>query len=259
AALGADVCEIYTDVDGVFTADPRIVSNARRIATITYEEMLELAACGAKVLMLRCVEYARRYRMPIHVRSSYSNRPGTLVTGSMEELSVEQALITGVAHDRSEAKITIVGVPDEPGEAARIFETVALAETNIDMIVQNVSTEGTGRTDISFTLPTSDGPTALAALQKVQEKVGFKGLLFDDHIGKVSLIGAGMRSHPGVAATFFAALADAGVNIEMISTSEIRVSVVCRDTDLDAAVRAVHEAFDLGGDEEAVVYAGTGR
>jgi len=259
AALGADVCEIYTDVDGVFTADPRIVSNARRIATITYEEMLELAACGAKVLMLRCVEYARRYRMPIHVRSSYSNRPGTLVTGSMEELSVEQALITGVAHDRSEAKITIVGVPDEPGEAARIFETVALAETNIDMIVQNVSTEGTGRTDISFTLPTSDGPTALAALQKVQEKVGFKGLLFDDHIGKVSLIGAGMRSHPGVAATFFAALADTGVNIEMISTSEIRVSVVCRGTDLDAAVRAVHEAFDLGGDEEAVVYAGTGR
>jgi aspartate kinase len=259
AALGADVCEIYTDVDGVFTADPRIVPNARRIGKITYEEMLELAACGAKVLMLRCVEYARRYRMPIHVRSSYSHRPGTLVTGSMEDLPVEQALITGVAHDRSEAKITIVGVPDEPGEAARIFETVALAETNIDMIVQNVSTEGTGRTDISFTLPKSDGPTAMAALQKVQDKVGFKGLLFDDHVGKVSLIGAGMRSHPGVAATFFAALAEAGVNIEMISTSEIRVSVVCRDTDLDAAVRAVHEAFDLGGDEVAVVYAGTGR
>jgi len=259
AALRADVCEIYTDVDGVFTADPRIVANARRIEKITYEEMLELAACGAKVLMLRCVEYARRYRMPIHVRSSYSNRPGTLVTGSMEELPVEQALITGVAHDRSEAKITIVGVPDEPGEAARIFETVALAETNIDMIVQNVSTEGTGRTDISFTLPKSDGPAAMTALQKVKEKVGFRELLFDDHVGKVSLIGAGMRSHPGVAATFFAALAEAGVNIEMISTSEIRVSVVCRDTDLDAAVRAVHEAFDLGGDEEAVVYAGTGR
>ncbi len=259
AALRADVCEIYTDVDGVFTADPRIVPNARRISTITYEEMLELAACGAKVLMLRCVEYARRYRMPIHVRSSYSNKSGTVVTGSMEDLPVEQALITGVAHDRSEAKITIVGVPDEPGEAARIFETVALAETNLDMIVQNVSTEGTGRTDISFTLPKSDGPAAMAALQKVQEKVGFKGLLFDDHVGKVSLIGAGMRSHPGVAATFFAALAEAGVNIEMISTSEIRVSVVCRDTDLDAAVRAVHEAFDLGGDEEAVVYAGTGR
>jgi aspartate kinase len=259
AALRADVCEIYTDVDGVFTADPRIVPNARRIERITYEEMLELAACGAKVLMLRCVEYARRYGMPIHVRSSYSNMPGTFVTGSMEDLSVEQALITGVAHDRSEAKITIVGVPDEPGEAARIFETVALAETNIDMIVQNVSTEGTGRTDISFTLPKSDGAAAMAALQKVQEKVGFKGLLFDDHVGKVSLIGAGMRSHPGVAAKFFAALAEAGVNIEMISTSEIRVSVVCRDTDLDSAVRAVHDAFELGGDEQAVVYAGTGR
>jgi aspartate kinase len=259
AALRADVCEIYTDVDGVFTADPRIVPNARRIERITYEEMLELAACGAKVLMLRCVEYARRYGMPIHVRSSYSTMPGTVVTGSMEDLPVEQALITGVAHDRSEAKITIVGVPDEPGEAARIFETVALAETNLDMIVQNVSTEGTGRTDISFTLPKSDGPAAMAALQKVKEKVGFKGLLFDDHVGKVSLIGAGMRSHPGVAAKFFAALADAGVNIEMISTSEIRVSVVCRDTDLDAAVRAVHDAFELGGDEAAVVYAGTGR
>ncbi len=259
AALKADVCEIYTDVDGVFTADPRIVPDARRIEQITYEEMLELAACGAKVLMLRCVEYARRYRMPIHVRSSYSNKPGTMVTGSMEDIPVEQALITGVAHDRSEAKITIVGVPDEPGEAARIFETVALAETNIDMIVQNVSTEGTGRTDISFTLPKSDGTAAMQALKKVQEKVGFRELLFDDHVGKVSLIGAGMRSHPGVAAKFFAALAEAGVNIEMISTSEIRVSVVCRDTDLDSAVRAVHAAFDLGGDEEAVVYAGTGR
>ena len=259
AALHADVCEIYTDVDGVFTADPRIVPNARRIEKITYEEMLELAACGAKVLMLRCVEYARRYSMPIHVRSSYSNKPGTIVSGSMEELPVEQVLITGVTHDPSEAKITVVGVPDEPGEAAHIFETVALAETNIDMIVQNVSTEGTGRTDISFTLPKSDGPRAMAALQKVQEKIGFKGLLFDDHVGKVSLIGAGMRSHPGVAATFFAALAESGVNIEMISTSEIRVSVVCRDTDLDDAVRAVHDAFDLGSDEVAVVYAGTGR
>jgi aspartate kinase len=259
AALNADVCEIYTDVDGVFTADPRIVPTARQIGQITYEEMLELAACGAKVLMLRCVEYARRFRVPIHVRSSYSSRTGTMVTGSMEDLAVEQAMITGVAHDRSEAKITIVGVPDEPGEAARIFETVAGAEINIDMIVQNVSTEGTGRTDISFTLPKADGPTAMAALSKVQESVGFKGLLYDDHVGKVSLVGAGMRSHPGVAAKFFASLGDAGVNIEMISTSEIRVSVVCRDTDLDAAVRAVHGAFDLGGEEHAVVYAGTGR
>ncbi|NJC72834.1 aspartate kinase [Planosporangium thailandense] len=259
AALHADVCEIYTDVDGVFTADPRIVPNARHIKQITYEEMLELAACGAKVLMLRCVEYARRFGMPIHVRSSYSNNPGTMVTGSMEDVPVEQAMITGVAHDRSEAKITIVGVPDEPGAAARVFETVASAESNIDMIVQNVSTEATGRTDISFTLPKTDGPAAMAALGKVQDKIGFKGLLYDDHIGKVSLIGAGMRSHPGVAATFFASMADAGINIEMISTSEIRVSVVCRDTDLDAAVRAVHDAFELGGDEEAVVYAGTGR
>jgi aspartate kinase len=259
AALHADVCEIYTDVDGVFTADPRIVPNARHIKQITYEEMLELAACGAKVLMLRCVEYARRFGLPIHVRSSYTNNPGTMVAGSMEDVPVEQAMITGVAHDRSEAKITIVGVPDEPGVAARVFETVASAESNIDMIVQNVSTEATGRTDISFTLPKTDGPTAMAALGKVQEKIGFKGLLYDDHIGKVSLIGAGMRSHPGVAATFFASMADAGVNIEMISTSEIRVSVVCRDTDLDVAVRAVHDAFDLGGDEEAVVYAGTGR
>jgi aspartate kinase len=259
AALHADVCEIYTDVDGVFTADPRIVPNARHIKQITYEEMLELAACGAKVLMLRCVEYARRSGIPIRVRSSYTNNPGTMVTGSMEEIPLEQAMITGVAHDRSEAKITIVGVPDEPGVAARIFETVASADSNIDMIVQNVSTEATGRTDISFTLPKTDGPTAMAALNKVQEKVGFKGLLYDDHIGKISLIGAGMRSHPGVAATFFASMADAGVNIEMISTSEIRVSVVCRDTDLDIAVRAIHDAFELGGDEEAVVYAGTGR
>ena len=259
AALKADVCEIYTDVDGVFTADPRIVPSARQIAKITYEEMLELAACGAKVLMLRCVEYARRFGIPIHVRSSYSDKPGTLVTGSMEDPSVEQPLITGVAHDRSEAKITIVGVPDKPGEAAKIFSTVAAAETNIDMIVQNVSTEGTGRTDISFTLPKGDGPTAMAALSKAQDEIGFKSLVLDEHIGKVSLIGAGMRSHPGVAAKFFAALAEAGVNIEMISTSEIRVSVVCRDSDLDKAVRAVHEAFDLGGDEEAIVYAGTGR
>jgi len=259
AALKADVCEIYTDVDGVFSADPRIVPNARHIKQITYEEMLELAACGAKVLMLRCVEYARRSNIPIHVRSSYTTNPGTMVTGSMEDLPVEQALITGVAHDRSEAKITIVGVPDEPGQAARIFATVAAAESNLDMIVQNVSTESTGRTDISFTLPKDDGPTAMAALGRVQATIGFKGLLYDDHIGKVSLIGAGMRSNPGVAAKFFNAMAEAGVNIEMISTSEIRVSVVCRDTDLDSAVRAVHDAFELGGNIEAVVYAGTGR
>jgi aspartate kinase len=259
AALHADVCEIYTDVDGVFTADPRIVPDAQHIKQITYEEMLELAAGGAKVLMLRCVEYARRFKVPIHVRSSYSQKPGTMVTGSMEDPSVEQALITGVAHDSSEAKITIVGVPDEPGSAGRIFNTVAQAEINIDMIVQNVSTEGTGRTDISFTLPKADGPTAMAALDRIKDQIKFKSLLFDDHVGKVSLIGAGMRSHPGVAATFFAVIGEAGVNIEMISTSEIRVSVVCRDSDLETAVRAVHEQFELGGGEAAVVYAGTGR
>jgi aspartate kinase len=259
AALKADVCEIYTDVDGVYSADPRIVPQARRIEQITYEEMLELAACGAKILHLRSVEYARRFNVPIHVRSSYSTNPGTMVTGSMEDLQVEQALITGVAHDRSEAKITIVSDPDEPGEAASIFRAVADAEINIDMIVQNVSTEASGRTDISFTLPKADGSAAMAALQKIQERVGFKGLLYDDHIGKVSLVGAGMRSHPGVTATFCEALARAGVNIEIISTSEIRISVVCRDTELDNAVRAVHDAFELGSGEEAVVYAGTGR
>jgi aspartate kinase len=259
AALDAEVCEIYTDVDGVYTADPRVVSNARRLETVTYEEMLELAACGAKVLMLRCVEYARRNGMPVHVRSSYSNKPGTLVTGSMEDLPVEQAIISGVAHDRSEAKITVVGVPDEPGEAAAIFRVVADAEINIDMVVQNVSAAATGRTDISFTLPKGDGPTAMAALQRAQEKIGFEKLLYDEHIGKVSLVGAGMRSHPGVTATFCEALSQAGVNIEIISTSEIRISVVCRDIDLDDAVRAVHEAFELGGNEEATVYAGTGR
>jgi len=259
ASLDADVCEIYSDVDGVFTADPRIVANARRLTTITYEEMLELAACGAKILHLRSVEYGRRYGVPIHVRSSYSTKLGTIVAGSMEELPVEQAIISGVAHDRSEAKVTVVGVPDKPGEAAAIFRELAGAEINIDMIVQNISTRGTGRTDVSFTLPATDGATALAALKKVKNEVGFEDLLYDEHIGKLSLIGAGMRSHPGVSATFFSALAAAGVNVEMISTSEIRISVVLRDTDLDVAVRAVHDAFELGSADDAVVYGGTGR
>jgi aspartate kinase len=260
AALHADVCEIYTDVDGVFSADPRIVPNARKLETITYEEMLEMAACGAKVLMLRCVEYGRRYGVPIHVRSSFSNLSGTIVAGSMEDLTVEQAIISGVAHDRSEAKVTVVGVPDKPGQAAALFRVLAEAELNLDMIVQNISTKGTGRTDVSFTLPTTDGPVAVQALTKVKGEVGFEEILFDDHVGKLSLIGAGMRSHPGVSASFFAALASAGVNVEMISTSEIRISVVTRDTDLDTAVRAVHDAFELGTeDEQAVVYGGSGR
>jgi aspartate kinase len=260
AALHAEVCEIYTDVDGVYTADPRIVSNARRLDRVTYEEMLELAASGAKILHLRSVEYGRRYGVPIHVRSSFSTNPGTVVAGSMEDLRMEDAIISGVAHDRSEVKVTVVGVPDKPGEAAAIFRELAVAEINLDMIVQNVSTGGTGRTDVSFTLPATDGATAIAALRKVQEAVGFEDLLYDDHIGKLSLVGAGMRSHPGVSAKFFTALADGGVNVEMISTSEIRISVICRDTDLDVAVRAVHDAFDLGSeDEHAVVYGGTGR
>ncbi|HXP56114.1 MAG TPA: aspartate kinase [Streptosporangiaceae bacterium] len=280
AALNADVCEIYTDVDGVFTADPRIVRTARKIQQISYEEMLEMAACGAKVLVLRSVEYARRYDVPIHVRSSFSNKAGTWVTGhagekmessqlstvqagageDAEESEVEQAIISGVAHDPSEAKITVVGVPDRVGEAASIFRAVAEAGINIDMIVQNVSAVATGRTDISFTLPRDDGQTAMAALRGLQEKIGFESLLYDDRIGKVSLIGAGMRSHPGVTATFFSALAESGVNIEMISTSEIRISVVVDQNDLNDAVNATHKAFDLDTDEvEAVVYGGTGR
>ncbi|MBB5958953.1 aspartate kinase [Saccharothrix tamanrassetensis] len=259
AALKADVCEIYTDVDGVFTADPRIVPNARRLETITYEEMLEMAACGAKVLMLRCVEYARRYGVPVHVRSSFSNKPGTIVSGSVEDLPVEQAMITGVAHDRSEAKVTVTAVPDHPGVAARIFRVVAEAELDIDMVVQNVSQAVSGRTDVTFTLSKDDGPRAVAALEKVRGEIGFEQVLYDDHVGKVSLIGAGMRSHPGVTATFCEALATAGVNIEIISTSEIRISVICRDTQLDDAVRALHDAFELGGNEQAIVYAGSGR
>lgn len=257
AALGAEVCEICTDVDGVYSADPRIVPDARHLPTVSYEEMLELAASGAKILHLRCVEYARRYGVPLVVRSSFSNKPGTLITGGP---TVEQAIISGVAHDLSEARVTVVGVPDKPGEAAMIFRAVADAEVNIDMIVQNVS-GATDRTDISFTLPKSDLATAMTALAKLQTTVGFDALLSDEHIGKVSLVGAGMKSHPGVTATFFEALSSGGINAEAISTSEIRISVVCRDTDVPNAVRAVHEAFELGAadGEGAVVYGGTGR
>ena len=263
AALGADFCEIYTDVDGIFTADPRIVPGARRIPTISYEEMLEMAACGAKVLMLRCVEYARRYQIPIHVRSSFSSREGTWVRNTesaAEGEAMEQPIISGVAHDRSEAKITVAGVPDVVGEAAKIFRVIADSGINIDMIVQNISAATTGLTDISFTLPRADGEVAMAALREVQADIGFETLLYDDRIGKVSLIGAGMRSHPGVSATFFSALAEAGVNIEMISTSEIRISVVVDQNDVDAAVSSAHKAFELeAGEVEAVVYGGTGR
>ncbi|GAA4295065.1 aspartate kinase [Mycobacterium paraffinicum] len=259
AALHADVCEIYTDVDGIFTADPRIVHNARRLDKVTFEEMLEMAACGAKVLMLRCVEYARRYNIPVHVRSSYSDKPGTVVVGSIKDIAMEDPILTGVAHDRSEAKVTIVGIPDIPGYASRVFRAVADADVNIDMVLQNVSKVEDGKTDITFTCSRDSGPTAVAKLDALKDEIGFTSLLYDDHIGKVSLIGAGMRSHPGVTATFCEALAEVGVNIELISTSEIRISVLCRDTELDKAVVALHEAFGLGGDESATVYAGTGR
>src|SRR3954454_13787655 len=263
AALHAEVCEIYTDVDGIFTADPRIVSNARQIPHISYEEMLEMAACGAKVLHLRSVEYARRHSLPIHVRSSFSQREGTLVidtplNDTAEEEQVEQAIISGVAHDRSEAKVTVVGVPDKPGEAAGIFAALADAEINIDMIV-HYGSGAAGRTDISFISPKTDGAAAMAALEKVQAGIGFEGLLYAAQIGKGSLVGAGMKSHPGGSKTFFQALGECNVNVEIISTSEIRISVLVRDTDVDVAVRALHAAFELGGADEAVVYAGTGR
>jgi aspartate kinase len=261
AALDADVCEIYTDVDGVFSADPRVVPAARKLKTVTYEEMLELAAAGAKVLHLRCVEYARRFNLPIHVRSSFSPNEGTwVVENHPEGGTMEQAIISGVAHDKSEAKVTIVGVPDRTGIAARIFQAIADNDINVDMIVQNVSAAATGLTDISFTVPKAEGQKATTVLQRVQGEVGFASIIYDDTIGKLSLVGAGMRSHPGVTATFFAAMADAGVNIEMISTSEIRISVIVREGDVERAAKAAHTAFQLDADQlEAVVYGGTGR
>ena len=261
AALEADVCEIYTDVDGVFSADPRVVPTARKLKTVTYEEMLELAASGAKVLHLRCVEYARRYDLPIHVRSSSTTNEGTwVVKDHPQGGDMEQAIIAGIAHDKSEAKITIVGVPDRTGVAARIFQAIADADINIDMIVQNVSAAATGLTDISFTLPKAEGADATAILQKLQGEVGFASIQYDDQIGKLSLVGAGMRSHPGITATFFGAMSEAGINIEMISTSEIRISIICRESDLERGAKAAHAAFGLDADSnEAVVYGGTGR
>ena len=369
AALNADVCEIYTDVDGLFTADPRIVPTAKRVEALSSEETLEMAANGAKILHLRAVEYARRFGVPIHVRSSFSDKTGTwiydgsregafvppviaeppfsgssagsagsadgaesaesadgtgsaasatsatsatgaddparspapaarpavdAVTGrviapagtaapssasvgaahsyainaraqarphrSAKEDHVEAPVISGIAHDRSQDKITIVGVPDVPGAAARIFAIVASTDANIDMIVQDVSAEGTGLTNISFTCPDGDSAGARAALEAARGELGFKSLHFNPDIGKLSLVGAGMRSHPGVSAKLFGALSEAGINIHMISTSEIRISVVVDDAVLDEAVRAVHSAFGLDAQAaEAVVYGGTGR
>ena len=340
AALNADVCEIYTDVDGLFTADPRIVSTAKRIESLSSEETLELAAHGAKILHLRAVEYARRFGVPLHVRSSFSDKTGTwiydgrregafvpsVVAAQLDDVvaadtdsapsaaspqtadeaagaapaspsdpagldegpsasvvdtahrnaiaaraqarprptakedHVEAPVISGIAHDRSQDKITLVGVPDVPGAAARIFAIVAGTDANIDMIVQDVSAEGTGLTNISFTCPDGDSATAREALEAAREELGFRSLHFNPDIGILSLVGAGMRSNPGVSARLFGSLSEAGVNIHMISTSEIRISVVVDDAVLDEAVRAVHSAFGLDAQAaEAVVYGGTGR
>jgi aspartate kinase len=259
AALDADVCEIYTDVDGIFTADPRVVPKAKKIDRVTSEEMLELAASGAKVLYIRAVEYARRHGVTLHVRSSFSNAEGTIVYNPAEGETVEEPIITGIAGDLSEGKITVVGVPDQPGKAAEIFTIVARSGANIDMIVQNVSAASTGRTDISFTLPKDQGQGVLTALEVQKADIGYQSVQYDDQIGKLALVGAGMRTNAGVSAQLFRALHEASINIEMISTSEIRISVVTRADTLNDAMRVVHQAFGLDADAEAVVYAGTGR
>jgi len=246
AALGAMSCEIYTDVDGVYTADPRLVPEARKLHVVSYEEMLEMAASGARVLMLRCVEYARRYGIPVHVRSSFTQAPGTWVREEDERM--EKAIISGVPHDTSEAKVTIIRVPDRPGIAARIMRGIAEHGVNVDMIVQNVSHNGT--TDISFTVPKSDLAGAMVVLDKLASEVGAAEVVADSDIAKVSLVGAGMKSSPGVAAGMFEALADAGVNIEMISTSTIRISCVIRSADVTTAVRAIHDRFQLSEEAE---------
>ena len=259
AALGADVCEIYTDVDGIYTADPRVVSSARKLDRITSEEMLELAATGAKVLYIRAVEYARRHGVTLHVRSSFNNNEGTFVVNPIEGENVEEPIVTGVAADLSEAKITVVGVPDTPGKAAQIFTLIARTNVNIDMIVQNVSSASTGLTDISFTCPKSDAHAAMEALTAQKTDIGFASLQHDDQIAKLAVVGAGMRTNAGVSAKLFTALFEAGINIEMISTSEIRISVVTRADTVNDAVRVVHTAFGLDGEVEAVVHGGTGR
>ena len=268
AALNADVCEIYSDVDGVFTADPRIVPTAHKLDTITSEEMLEMAANGAKILHLRSVEYARRFNLKLHVRSSFSNLEGTIVIPEesaeltpthLKEIPLEQPLISGVAHDRTRAKITVVGVPDVPGSAAKVFGLLNEAKVNLDMIVQNVPTDRPGVTDISFTLDQAQGDAALKALKAAQAELGFQEVIYNESVGKLSLVGAGMKTNTGVSFTFFEALSNAGVNIDMISTSEIRISVITELSKLDEAVRAVHTAFGLDAEGEATVYGGTGR
>ncbi len=267
AALGADVCEIYSDVDGVFTADPRVVSTAHKLDYLTYEETLEMAAHGAKILHLRAVEYARRYGVPLHVRSSFSNKEGTWIVDEATrnrmvakfEGNNEAPIIAGVSHDKSQAKITVVNVPNVAGSAAKLFAAVANAGVNIDMIVQNIPVGDPRVANISFTTQVSDVPEAVAVLEKQKEEIGFKKILQDEGVGIISLVGAGMRTNPGVSADLFDALSRAGVSIDLISTSEIRISVVVKLEDLDTAITAVHTAFGLDTDGEAIVYGGTGR
>ena len=277
AALHADVCEIYTDVDGLFSADPRIVSKAHRLRSISTEETLELAAHGAKILHLRAVEFARRYKVPLHVRSSFSEKDGPWISDrpaspalkglvpdaaflDPKEGQMEQPIISGIAHDRGQDKITVAGVPNHPGRAAMVFQTIAAAGANIDMIVQNIPVADPTRANITFTIPEADAQVALDALESAKDEIGFKEVRYNPNIGKLSLVGTGMRTNPGVAARLFAALSEAGINIDLISSSEIRLSIVTRLDDLDRAVAVVHSAFGMDAEvSEAVVYAGTGR
>ncbi len=262
AALNADVCEIYSDVDGVYTADPRVIPSAQKLDAIDIESMLELAAAGAKILHIRAVEYARRHNVDLRVRSTFSTDPGTIVYAAKAGGKMEEAVVSGVAIDKGQTKIMVIGIPDVPGKAAELFTVIAEAGANIDMIVQNTPT-GSDVTDavsdIGFTLPEGDAKRVAAAIEGAKSSLGYRVLEIDEEIGKLSVVGAGMRTHSGVSATLFKALADAGINIEMISTSEIRISVITSDDQIDEAARAVHTAFGLDSEIEAVVYAGTGR
>jgi aspartate kinase len=246
AALDADVCEIYTDVAGVFSADPRIVPEARKLPIVTFEEMLEMSASGAGVLQLRSVEYARNHGVRIHCRSSFEDAPGTVVVD--EQQTMERPLVTAVTHSTAEARVTLTGLPDQPGIAGRLLTTLADANINVDMIIQNEPMSDGGRADMSFTVPRDDLPAARDSLEAVKGELGFGEIQTDEHMGKVSIVGAGMKSHPGVAARTFSVLGDAGVNIEMISTSPIKISCVVREQDVETAVRELHTAFELGPD-----------
>jgi len=243
AALGADVCEIYTDVSGIYSADPRIVPEARKLARISYEEMLEIAANGGRVLSLRSVEFARNHHVPLHVRSSFTWEPGTWV--EEEDETMEQAVVTAITHDASEAKVTVAGLPDRPGVAARLFRALADRNVSVDMIVQNAALDGT--TDISFTVPGFDLAISTEVSESLIPELGATGVTTDSNVARVSLVGAGMKTHPGVTALTFETLAKEGINIEMISTSTIRISCVVRADTAETAVRALHAAFELAG------------